>query len=897
MQTRTLFLTLSLTLVPAASAQGTVPAAVSPAGTVQDVVVTGTTELLANFVRATLSVQPGAQLSTLSPEAVRQEVLASGYFSAATVTVGKSSGRDALLISVVPNAVIGRVDVTGMTFLPAEGFKNSVAELLNIAAGATLNTARLQQASQALVENYRAEGFPFDPAVRTETVAASDGTVTVRFLVDETAPIRTIRVDGVTLLPRDQVEALFRPLFEAKRFTPEGYYRAVAGVEQLYAQKGYLNAGIDPRTTTLVDGVLSIRAIEGKVMGVDLSNLGNPVATLQTRAGQPLTVAQLQADVRTLANQTGKPVGFALQANPANPAEVMVYFGAADVVTAPVKSIQVTGNTVVPTEELLAAVKTKPGDIYSPQLAQNDFGALRDLYRQRGYEISTRDAITFENGVLAFNIREVQLAGYQLKWQGERNTEDRVILRELPQAGGAFNVTKLREALGNISRLGYVRIVDVQTVSDPEKPESLTYVLTVTESNDAIPPLGLSLGYESARGGWNGDVSYENPNVFGKGHNLGVKLGAQQNDAGQNWFGNVSYTVPWLDLDFLDFREKRTTLTLGLGSNVVGNRTLVFDEGTAFAGADTGREYTERETSFGVELGRNLTDKIFANVGVSVGKSDYYIEEIKDGDVRMPLRTEGGTEVWKTCTGEDRTLTIPGAGATPEQVTAYNDLRRQYSAPCSVGQVAGVMPESQFTTRIGAAVRYNDANSAEFPTSGVRADVRGGYSVGKAGDESLGWFDVEGGARTYFGLGSVTENEDGTPGSHRQVIALRANAGTSVGKMLNGGGYAVGGGEVGDFGRQIRGIGNGELFGTSYLTTSAEYRYDFGLKTAFTTGVYGVLFADAGTAWSQSEQMKFKYGLGAGVQLNTPIVPIRFDYGYNPENGKWSPYFRIGGLW
>lgn len=95
--------------------------------------------------------------------------------------------------------------------------------------------------------------------------------------------------------------------------------------------------------------------------------------TLQTAAGKPVTLASLQADVRTLANQTGKPVGFALQPNPENPGEVTVLFGASDVASGPVKTIAITGNTLVPTALLQAAVKTKTGDIYSPQLAQDDF--------------------------------------------------------------------------------------------------------------------------------------------------------------------------------------------------------------------------------------------------------------------------------------------------------------------------------------------------------------------------------------------------------------------------------------------------------------------------------------------------------------------------------------------
>ena len=77
--------------------------------------------------------------------------------------------------------------------------------------------------------------------------------------------------------------------------------------------------------------------------------------TVLTGMGGPEAVNYVIAYVRTLSNQTGKPVGFAVQPNPENPAAVTVLFGAADIATGPVKSVAVKGNTLVPTATLLAA--------------------------------------------------------------------------------------------------------------------------------------------------------------------------------------------------------------------------------------------------------------------------------------------------------------------------------------------------------------------------------------------------------------------------------------------------------------------------------------------------------------------------------------------------------------
>ncbi|MDL2345246.1 POTRA domain-containing protein [Deinococcus sp. MIMF12] len=839
--------TLALTLVLAA------PAAAQQAATVQDVVVNGTTELLANYVKATLGVQPGSALSSVNLRQVEQDVLGTGYFRTAVAELRTVNGRDTLVVNVTPNATIGKIEATGLTFLPAEGFKQSIAELLNVAPGATLNNARVEQAREALAQNYRAEGFPFTPSISAQTKVNTDGTVDVTFVVDETTPITRVEVEGVTLLPAARVTEIFKPLYDAKRFTPQVFYAAVEALGRAYDEAGYVQSGVNVLGTTLEGGVLRVRVIEGRASAVNFDGVQPPAGTtLQTQVGQPLSLARLQADVRTLSNATGRPVGFALQADPQNPAQVAVFFGAADVASGPVRSVAFSGNTQVPTATLAAAIKTKPGDVYSPQLAQQDFLALRDAYRRAGFEISTRDAVTFNEGVLTFNIREVRLAGYELQWQGQKRTQDRVILRELPATGGLFNLNELRAGLARVSRLGYVQIVGTDVRSDPQNPENITYVLTVAESGQGIP-VALGLQYDTLTG-FAGDVSYENPNLFGLGQNLTVRAGAQQNDARQNLFGSVGYTIPWLDLDFLDFRENRTSLSTDVYSNVSGNLPLTDRSGETTV--DTGREYTTRSTGFGVSLGRSITQNLRASLGAGYSYRTYFLEPLKEGD-------ETAVE------------------------TPYTDA-----------QAGAALPETSRTTSVTASTVYDSRDSAEFPSSGVRADARATYAFGAEGERPVGWTTVEAGASTYLGLGRTLDKGVGIQ-TRQQAVAVRVNAGTLQGNAPSGEGFTVGGGSTPVAARQIRGLDNNQLFGTNYLTASAEYRYDFNLTNSLTQGVYGVLFADAGDAWNDGEGFEAKYGIGAGVQLNlgfggARLPSLRFDYGYSPQNGNGKFYFRLG---
>ncbi|MEF2278133.1 POTRA domain-containing protein [Deinococcus sp. YIM 134068] len=848
--------TLALTLFLAAPVAGAQTAA-----TVQDVVVNGTSDLLSNYVKATLSVQPGAALSSVNLRLVEQDVLATGYFKTATADLRTVAGRDTLVITVTPNPTIGQVNATGLTFLRAEDFKASVAELLNIAPGATLNTGRLDQAKEALAQNYRAEGFPFTPSISATTGTAQDGTVNVNFVVDETAPVTRVEVEGVTLLPRETVTNLFRPLYDGKRFTVAAYFAAVQGLEQAYTAAGYLQSGVNTRASSLEGGVLRVRVVEGRATAVNLDALALPAGTvtptLQTRVGQPLSTARIQADVRALSNATGKPVGFALQADPQNPGQAAVYFGAAQVATGPVRTVAFRGNTRVPSATLAAAVRTKVGDVYSPQLAQEDFLTVRDAYRKAGYEISTRDAITFENGTLTFNVREVRLVGYELQWQGNHRTRDRVILRELPAPGGLFNLNDLRAGLADVTRLGYVQVVGENVRSDPQNPENVTYVLTVAESNQGIP-VSLALSYDSLTG-FGGEAAYSNPNVFGLGHNVSVSAGAQQNDAGQNAVGSASYTIPWLDLNFLDFRENRTSLTVATGSVVAGNNTLY--DSSSGTNVDTGRQYTVRTTSFGVSAGRNITRNLVGSLGVGTSYRTYFLEPLQD---------------------DETSATYPDDETGNTAATA-------------------LLTPTTRTTSVRAGLGYDTTDNPEFPSRGVRANTDASYNFGVSGTNPVNWVDLEGGASTYFGLGRTLDKGFGVQ-TRQQTVAVRANAGTINGSTPTGTGYYIGGGSTPVAARQLRGLDNNQLFGTNYFTASAEYRYDFAFTNSFTQGIYGVVFADAGDAWSDNESFSLNYGFGAGVQLNlgfggARLPSLRFDYGYSPQNTSSKFYFRIGNFW
>lgn len=241
---------------------------------------------------------------------------------------------------------------------------------------------------------------------------------------------------------------------------------------------------------------------------------------------------------------------------------------------------------------------------------------------------------------------------------------------------------------------------------------------------------------------------------------------------------------------------------------------------------------------------------------------------------------------------------------------AFNN-RTSYLEPKQEGETSNLddaaatalLPATSLTTRLSGNLNYDNTDNVNFPGRGVRAYGALGYNVGRAGDAPLSWTDGEIGVSGYYGFGGRIKRSFGLE-TYQQVLAARANTGTTTGTFPDGTGYFIGGSNP-LASRELRGLEDGQLFGTNYFSSSLEYRYDFGLSGGVAQGLYGVLFADYGGVWNSGEAFRSAYGVGAGVQLNlgfggAQLPSLRFDYGYSGQNAQKPNgrfHFRIGNFW
>ncbi len=753
---------------------------------------------------------------------------------------------------------ISDVQFEGFSVFDSRQIAEALGSQVGIKAGGQVTPAALEEGRVRIAQTYAESGFPFSPEVKLKTAPDARGNTVVTYSVDESAPLSRVNVTGVTLIQPVQLQAIFKPLTDSRRLTASGYNAALAQISRAYTAAGYIFRPQDVEAS-LKGGVLSFAVTEAFVAAVDTSslNLSRPVP-LSTRTGQGMSATTLNDDARTLSNATGKPVVWQAEVG-TRPGQVNVTFspeGAAQ--GERIRAIVIQGNDHISSTDILKVMRLRQGDIATSQLAQQDFYAIQKLYDERGYALAaTEDSLSFDNGILAFHLREARVGGYVLNWPTSKPLLDEKVVRHiLPAPGTVIQRQQMRGAVSQLQSYDNIMFTGQDTrVDDPEHPEQLTFVLTFAERKHSLP---VSAAATYDQNGVGGQLGFGTNNLMNSGQGLNLTLGANANDVGQRFSGSVNYSIPWINSNFLDFARHPTSLSLSLGSNAVGNNALYVKGSDGLpTSLDTGRQYTVRSTGFNATAARTLKPNLMASAGIAVSSSKYYLEPYKSGD---------------------------SSSTTPANRATYQD-----DAAATVQ-----LPLGATTVMPKLGLQYDTTDSVLAPSFGVRAQATLGYGMGRQSDgASLSWGQVEAGSSTYYGFGRTLDD-----GSKQEVIAGRVNAGTIVGTGGESNVFTVGT-SVFDPAYEIRGQSS-TLHGTSYLTSSAELRHNFGVKLGdYVSGVYGLAFVDAGDAWTShngDNPFGLKVAYGVGAQVNTSLLNVQLTYGQSSSgNGRFA--LRLGRFW
>ncbi|MDR7446875.1 MAG: BamA/TamA family outer membrane protein [Armatimonadota bacterium] len=181
-----------------------------------------------------------------------------------------------------------------------------------------------------------------------------------------------------------------------------------------------------------------------------------------------------------------------------------------------VRRVEITGNTVVPTEELRAALGVREGGVLNTVDLRAGARAVEKLYQDRGYLlVRVADVEVTEDGTLRVVVREGTVERVELR--GLVRTRPAFVQRLLTvREGEVFNLQRVNRDLQQVFDTGLFENVRAQPQpgSDPDR------VLLVIELQErSSREFGFGLGY-SPQQGILGSAQFAERNLHGMGRTL-----------------------------------------------------------------------------------------------------------------------------------------------------------------------------------------------------------------------------------------------------------------------------------------------------------------------------------------------------------------------------------------
>ncbi|MGL4307348.1 BamA/OMP85 family outer membrane protein [Cetobacterium sp. SF1] len=491
-----------------------------------------------------------------------------------------------------------------------------------------------------------------------------------------------------------------------------------------------------------------------------------------------------------------------------------------------ITGVNIIGNTIYTTDELMKLVKTQPGKVLNINTLREDKDAILNKYNENGYvlaeivDIGLNQANQLEIILNEGVIRNVTFQKMVTKQKGGRRkasdnqlkTKDYVIQREIEiKPDQVFNINTYDETVKNLMRLGYFKNVKYEVKDIPGDPDGKNLVLLIDEDRTATLQGAISYGSEV---GLLGMLSIKDINWQGRGQELGFTFEKSDKD----------YTS--FSLDFYDPWIKGTDrVSWGWSAYKTEYEN---DDSVLFNKIDT---YGAKLT-----IGKGLNKYLRLNLGTK-------LENV----------TEKRDESWSTWLKEN-----------------------------GYGEKSDYMLWSLFPS-----VVYDSRNNYWNPTSGnyAKYQIEGGYA---SGEYSKPFANTTLELRTYH-RGFFKKN----------TFAYRAIFGIMTDSTPESQRFWVGGGST------LRGYNGGYFQGTQKMVGTIENRTQINDILGF------VVFSDFGRAWAyrgndpgyldEHRDKDFPNGVattvGVGARLNTPIGPLRFDFGWpvgDKEESGMKFYFNMG---
>ncbi len=569
--------------------------------------------------------------------------------------------------------------------------------------------------------------------------------------------------------------------------------------------------------------------------------------TIDTTPGRTTTRTQIQRDINSIF-----ATGFFanVRAVPSDtPLGVRVTFL---VEPNPVLSrVDIEGNQVLPEEIVDEIFSPQYGEIINLLEFQDGIIELNEWYQDNGYVLAQVIAAPEiqDDGVVTLQVAEGVIEDIQIKIMTEEGqdedeegnpirgkTREFIITREFEtQPGDVFRQDRIQSDLQRVFGLGIFDDVNLTLNPGKQDPRKVTVTVNVIERSTGSVAAGVGFNFT---GDLFGTVSYRQDNFGGNNQKLSAET---QLSTGGDLLFDISFTDPWIAGDPFRtsytvnaFARRSISLVFEGGPNEINLPTDDDDDDE-----DDGDRVRLQRLGGGISFRRPLSNGWSASIGTL-----YQRVRTTDSDGDTETEDAAGNPLTFSEEGTDDLWTI--------QLGVAQDLR-----------------DDPFTPTRGSVLRLGTEQSIPLGSGNIFFNrLRASYSY-------------------YIPVSFLNFNEG------PQALAFNIQGGTIIGDLPPYEAFALGGTN------SVRGYEEGEVgAGRSYLQASIEYRFPL------FSFLGGAVFLDAATDLGTGDSVPGSpgpdrdkpgsgFGVGAGVRIQTPLGPIRIDYGVNDE-GDGRLHFGIG---
>ena len=456
---------------------------------VEDIRVEGLQRIAAGTVFNYLPVKVGDSMDEAGSVAAVKALFKSGFFN----DVRLEQDGNVLVVFVTERAAISSIEIRGNEDLDNDALLEGL-EQIGLAEGRVFDRSLLEKVEQELRRQYFSSG---KYAVKIKTTVTPLERNRVGILIDiaegKVARIKQINIIGNEVFPDKELLEQFSlttPTFFS-RFTKSDQYSKQALAADLeilrtyYLDRGYLKFQISSTQVSITPNKKDIY----------------------------ITINLIENDQYKI------------------------------------KIVTLSGDLVVPAEEIFPLIDINPGDIFSRKKVTGAVDMVSSLLGNQGYafaNVNTVPELDDENHEVSLGffvdpghrvyVRRINIAG-------NTNTRDEVLRRELRQMeGGWFSAEQVDRSRARINRLGYFEDVNVETQTVPGTTDQLDVNYSVKETSSGSVTAGLGFSQSS---GLLFNASVSQDNFLGSGKRVSFTF----NNSETSSLYSFAYTNPYWTVD------------------------------------------------------------------------------------------------------------------------------------------------------------------------------------------------------------------------------------------------------------------------------------------------------------------------------------------------------------